>query len=897
MPAIARKIFARPNAALQSLRLPRKVPVPHTDTCPLLFDHPSPPSVRLIRSYLLSGLILTPEEPHPMKLRFTPVASFRTGRGALRAGLCVVGCLLFGPVITPAFATTYYVSPSGSDANAGSLSAPFATLPKAVSAVSAGDTIFLRGGSHPYSSTITIDKAGTSSAPIKVLAFPGEKPVLDFSTQPYGAANRGIIVTTTASWWQFTDLEIMHAGDNGVKVEGSHLRFERCVFHHNGDTGLQIGFGHTDPNPGGLLAAFIEVINCDSYRNYDPDNRGSDADGFAAKLHCGQGIVFTGCRSWENSDDGYDLFETDFAVVLDHCWAWHNGDGTLFPGSGSFQGNGNGIKLGGNGAGGSSKGTHSALFCVAFNNKFKSNAQGFTNNSHQDGLILDNCLAFSNGTSAYNYFMEGGVNSGKSIVLSNCVSFARASSATNVSLDPPVVSRNCSWTLPVVADAADFGDLSEAAASAPRGADGSLPLGFARLVSGSDLIDKGIDVGFPFNGSAPDLGPDEFAGGTTQTPPAAPSSLTATAINSSQIGLSWTDNANNETGFSVERSVGGGAFVLVAPLGVNATSYQDTGLAASTTYLYRVRASNGGGNSAYSNSASATTQAGSTLPPTAPTGLSAIAGNAQIALSWNASSAATSYRVKRATVSGGPYTIVASPTSNNFTNTGLVNGTTYFYVVSAVNSAGESANSSQASATPTAPAGSTTVTLMSLATEDGRILESSEGSNSGGSTNSADATVDALRTGDDASDRQFKAILSFDTSGIPDGATLVSATLRLRRGTGVGNNPFATHGSLAVDLKGGTGFSNSATLQTGDFQATADATQVATMSVANANGDVSSGVLNATGLGLINKTGKTQFRVYFSLDDNDNTSADYIGWYSGNDATAANRPVLEVTYQ
>jgi hypothetical protein len=187
--------------------------------------------------------------------------------------------------------------------------------------------------------------------------------------------------------------------------------------------------------------------------------------------------------------------------------------------------------------------------------------------------------------------------------------------------------------------------------------------------------------------------------------------------------------------------------------------------------------------------------------------------------------------------------------------------------------------------------------LTSVAAEDGRVLESSESSNSGGSTNSSDATVDALRTGDDASDRQFKTILSFDTSSIPDGATITSATLRLKRGSLTGTNPFTTLGSLLVDIKGGTGFSNSASLQTGDFQAAADGSAVATMSAANANGDVSSGALNVTGRTLINKTGKTQFRVYFTLDDNDNATADYIGWYSGNDATAANRPTLEITYQ
>jgi subtilase family serine protease len=96
-----------------------------------------------------------------------------------------------------------------------------------------------------------------------------------------------------------------------------------------------------------------------------------------------------------------------------------------------------------------------------------------------------------------------------------------------------------------------------------------------------------------------------------------------------------------------------------------------------------------------------TSQGGGTVTiPPAPTGLAATAGNAQVGLTWVASSGATSYNVKRATVSGGPYTTVGTSTTTGFTNTGLTNGTTYFFVVTAVNSAGESGNSNQASATP-----------------------------------------------------------------------------------------------------------------------------------------------------------------------------------------------------
>src|SRR6185503_5062111 len=96
-----------------------------------------------------------------------------------------------------------------------------------------------------------------------------------------------------------------------------------------------------------------------------------------------------------------------------------------------------------------------------------------------------------------------------------------------------------------------------------------------------------------------------------------------------------------------------------------------------------------------------TSLSGAVNPPPTPTGLSATPGNGQVSLSWNASSGASSYNIKRATVSGGPYTTVGTTTSTSFTNTGLTNGTTFFFVVSAVNSAGESPNSTQVSARPT----------------------------------------------------------------------------------------------------------------------------------------------------------------------------------------------------
>jgi len=99
--------------------------------------------------------------------------------------------------------------------------------------------------------------------------------------------------------------------------------------------------------------------------------------------------------------------------------------------------------------------------------------------------------------------------------------------------------------------------------------------------------------------------------GTVPNPPAAPSNLAATALSSSSIKLTWTDNSNNETQFKIERKTGaGGTYSQIATVGANVTTYTNTGLSASTTYYYQVRANNASGDSAYSNAANATTQAG-----------------------------------------------------------------------------------------------------------------------------------------------------------------------------------------------------------------------------------------------------------------------------------------------
>ncbi|HSF43133.1 MAG TPA: M14 family zinc carboxypeptidase [Thermoanaerobaculia bacterium] len=280
--------------------------------------------------------------------------------------------------------------------------------------------------------------------------------------------------------------------------------------------------------------------------------------------------------------------------------------------------------------------------------------------------------------------------------------------------------------------------------------------------------------------------------------------------------------------------------------------------------------------------------------PGAPGSLNATPGDAQISLTWTAASGATFYRVHRAETSGGPYTTIRSNwTGTSYTDTGLTNGTTYYYVVTATNGAGEGPNSNEASATPVAAP--VTLTLTAVAAQDGWVLESGETTGVGGSLDATASTTSALRAGDTNQDRQYKTIVSFDTSAIPDGVTILSATLRLRRGALSGTNPFTTHGTCWVDLQTG-GFSGSTALELSDFQATATVVQAATLSNAASNGTWSEGGLNAAGIAAVDKTGTTQLRVYFNLDDNDDNGNDYLGYYSGNSSTTSYRPQLVVTY-
>jgi fibronectin type 3 domain-containing protein len=201
--------------------------------------------------------------------------------------------------------------------------------------------------------------------------------------------------------------------------------------------------------------------------------------------------------------------------------------------------------------------------------------------------------------------------------------------------------------------------------------------------------------------------------GTPSTVPGAPTGLQAMPGNQS-VSLQWTAPTNTGgssiTGYNIYRSTTSGAEALVQS-GVTGTSYTDSGLANGTTYYYKVAAVNSVGTGALSGEASATPAA---TKPGPPTGLQATAGNGSVALAWSAptntgGSPISSYTIYRGTSSGQETVLKAGVTGTSYTDTGLVNGTTYYYEVTATNGIGEGAASSEVSATPATTPGAPTL--------------------------------------------------------------------------------------------------------------------------------------------------------------------------------------------
>jgi len=186
-----------------------------------------------------------------------------------------------------------------------------------------------------------------------------------------------------------------------------------------------------------------------------------------------------------------------------------------------------------------------------------------------------------------------------------------------------------------------------------------------------------------------------IGGGTPPEPPAAPSNLVANAVACNKVDLTWTDNSDNESGFRIERSTNGADFGEINTVGANVTAYSDTTVAENTSYWYRVRAYNGAGNSAYSNTATATTPTCPPSPPAAPSNLKGTPAKTSVTLSWtDNSNNEDGFRIYRG-LSAGSLSLITTVGANvtSYVNTGLSRRTTYYYKVCSYNAYGESCSS------------------------------------------------------------------------------------------------------------------------------------------------------------------------------------------------------------
>lgn len=360
-----------------------------------------------------------------------------------------------------------------------------AELIDAISKAQPGDSIIVVGGTYALTNKIVIARSGSDSEKISLVAKPGDdRPLFDFSSMAEGSSNQGMVLD--ADFWNIYGIDVYNAGDNGMQVKGNNNIIEFCTFSECSDSGLQLDNG----------ASNNTILNCDSY--FNADSKVENADGFACKLTVGSGNKFVGCRAWKNLDDGWDGYLRDndnISTTYENCWAIKNGylkDGL------EGGGDGNGFKTGGSD---DKLLKHNAFYanCLAIGNA----ADGFDHNSNRGTVTLYNCAAYDNGKNL-NF---SSTNPLEKLIIKNCAVLGTLGS---LNASETEITNN-SWMEGIVTSEADFQSVQIEQLTAPRKSDGSLPdVTFMHLVSSSDLIDKGVDVGLPFNGAAPDLGAFEY---------------------------------------------------------------------------------------------------------------------------------------------------------------------------------------------------------------------------------------------------------------------------------------------------------------------------------------------------------------------------------------------------
>lgn len=318
---------------------------------------------------------------------------------------------------------TIYVSPEGNSNSSGAIDDPI-DIYSAIRFIGEGQTIYLRGGEYKLSEPIIVERGndGTSKNPKVISAYPGDdRPVLDFSS---AKDTNGF--TIIGNHWKLYGIDITNAPLKGLIINGNYNVVELVNTYANGDTGLQISRFPGDERD--RWPSHNLILHCTSYDNIDASE--NNADGFAAKLTCGEGNIFRGCIAHNNCDDGWDLYsklETGpiGAVIVENCVAY--GNGTLSNGK-KTNGDGNGFKMGGEGL----AVKHVLRNSLAFDN----DSTGITSNSNP-ALIVENCTSVDNGLANFDFSYYDGAS--LEFVAKNNISF-RTTSGTKDNVPESLIS-------------------------------------------------------------------------------------------------------------------------------------------------------------------------------------------------------------------------------------------------------------------------------------------------------------------------------------------------------------------------------------------------------------------------------------------------------------------------
>lgn len=285
---------------------------------------------------------------------------------------------------------TIIVTPDGKTTGDGTEESPL-DINTAVSYAQSGQTILMKNGVYDKWITINRSVCGTADKPINLVAESISTDGTD------GVVLSGAGLTVIGSYWHVYGLYVKDSSGVGIQVSGNYNTIDMCTVNHAANSGIQISRNGGADNYAGIQGKLWPtgnlIKNCESFDNCDAGR--NDADGFAAKLTCGEGNRFYGCISHNNIDDGWDLYAksvsgTIGSVTIENCVAYNNGWLTTddVTAAGYNYGEGNGFKLGG----GYLKGGHKLINCVSFGN----HAKGITSNSCPD-ISITRCTAYNNG--------------------------------------------------------------------------------------------------------------------------------------------------------------------------------------------------------------------------------------------------------------------------------------------------------------------------------------------------------------------------------------------------------------------------------------------------------------------------------------------------------------------